>query len=83
MDGKGGDFTEGGAVLYDSRILAAISNSIVVTINYRLGALGNLVTSNLMQEDPILNWGLQGDTTSFHSFQSRELVFIDNCCHRI
>jgi len=49
-------------VLYPSATLAKTSNSVIVTINYRLGVYGNLVTTNLVAEDARANWGLQGLT---------------------
>jgi len=53
--------------MYDSRILSALSNSVVVTINYRLGIFGYLVTSNLVAEDPTVNWGIQGHQHSINT----------------
>ncbi|XP_072042437.1 cAMP-regulated D2 protein-like [Amphiura filiformis] len=44
----GGNFQSGGAgvILYDARYIANISQVVVVSINYRLGALGFMVTSD-------------------------------------
>jgi len=44
---------------YPSAQLALASNSIIVTINYRVGVLGFLVLPELIQENAVLNYGLQ------------------------
>ena len=46
---SGGAFEQGasGMGLYDSSILANKTNTVVVTMNYRLGALGFLVTNSI------------------------------------
>eukprot|EP01102_Stenamoeba_stenopodia_P007554 TRINITY_DN2118_c0_g1_i2.p1 TRINITY_DN2118_c0_g1~~TRINITY_DN2118_c0_g1_i2.p1 ORF type:complete len:563 (-),score=125.06 TRINITY_DN2118_c0_g1_i2:61-1749(-) len=71
----GGDFTEGGAILYDSRLLSAMSGQVVVTINYRLGVFGFLATSNLVDENPVLNWGLQDQRLALYWVQMNILNF--------
>lgn len=47
----------------------------MVTINYRLGAFGYLVTSNLVQEDPILNWGIQDQRMALNFVQQNIFNF--------
>jgi len=49
----------GSADPYDASALATKSNSIVVTINYRLGLFGFYVLPELIQESAVLNYGLQ------------------------
>eukprot|EP01102_Stenamoeba_stenopodia_P007556 TRINITY_DN2118_c0_g2_i1.p1 TRINITY_DN2118_c0_g2~~TRINITY_DN2118_c0_g2_i1.p1 ORF type:complete len:557 (-),score=113.23 TRINITY_DN2118_c0_g2_i1:19-1689(-) len=71
----GGDFTEGGAELYDGRALTWISGQIVVTFNYRLGVFGFLATSNLVEENPSLNWGLQDQRLALNWVQMNILNF--------
>ena len=44
---------------YPSAQLALASNSVIVTINYRVGLFGFLVLPELIQENAILNYGLQ------------------------
>jgi len=50
----GGDWISGAgsAPLYDGAYLAAHTGAVIVTINYRLGALGWLALSELATEDP-------------------------------
>ncbi|REE94757.1 carboxylesterase/lipase family protein [Thermomonospora umbrina] len=55
----GGGFTLGNGADYDSRALAPMADAVVVTINYRLGALGFLALPELKAEGPGLNHGLQ------------------------
>ena len=50
----GGSFRHGSSTLYDGRMLAAVGNVSVVTINYRLGAFGFLTTNDT-------STGLQGN----------------------
>ncbi len=58
----GGGFTagSGASALYDGKALAADGNVVVVTFNYRLGALGYLADPRLAPEAgaPWANWGL-------------------------
>ncbi|XP_072032904.1 crystal protein-like [Amphiura filiformis] len=56
----GGNFQSGGAggILYDARFIANMSEVVVVTINYRLGALGFMATSG--GDDRLVgNYGFQ------------------------
>jgi len=55
----GGGFTAGAGRLYVGSALANLTNSIVVTINYRLGLFGFWACSALMSESTALNYGLQ------------------------
>ncbi|SDD31112.1 para-nitrobenzyl esterase [Actinokineospora iranica] len=55
----GGGFVIGGGSLYDPEALADKTNSVVVTTNYRLGALGFLALPGLTAADPALNFGIQ------------------------
>lgn len=48
----GGGWTQGSGVIYGGQTLAARTNSIVVSINYRLGALGFLSLSSLDADLP-------------------------------
>lgn len=54
----GGGFVNGSADIYNARWLAAKGNILVVTINYRLGALGFLAHPALDQSDVVGNYGL-------------------------
>jgi len=57
----GGGFTQGTGVIYGGQTLAARTNSIVVSINYRVGALGYLALAQLDQQYRAAgsgNWGL-------------------------
>ncbi|CAH1239283.1 CES2 [Branchiostoma lanceolatum] len=49
-------FGTGGAIIYDGRILANKTNTVVVTTNYRLGAFGFLVTGE-GEDDARGNYG--------------------------
>lgn len=44
----GGYFQRGSGSGYDGRILATKGEVIVVTVSYRLGALGNLIQNTLI-----------------------------------
>jgi para-nitrobenzyl esterase len=57
----GGGFTQGTGVIYGGQTLAALTHSVVISINYRLGALGHLALDELDAENPVTksgNWGL-------------------------
>ena len=55
----GGGFTGGSGDVYDARALATENEVIVVTVNYRLGALGNFAHPALDAEDHLAaNYGL-------------------------
>lgn len=53
---KGGDAMHGG-LLYDGRAFANSTNSIIVVMNYRLGAMGFLYLGN--ETDITGNYGLR------------------------
>ena len=48
----GGGWTQGTGVIYGGQTMARLTNTIVVSINYRLGALGWLALPQLDQEQP-------------------------------
>ncbi|MET0701039.1 MAG: carboxylesterase family protein [Mycobacterium sp.] len=54
----GGAFVNGSADLYDARRLATMGDMVVVTINYRLGALGFLAHPGLGPAGQVGNYGL-------------------------
>jgi para-nitrobenzyl esterase len=54
----GGGFVNGSGDIYNSRALAAKGHIVVVTINYRLGALGFLAHPSLGRTGNIGNYGL-------------------------
>ena len=57
----GGGYTQGTGVIYGGETLAALTDSIVISLNYRLGALGYLALDQLDAENPSTgsgNWGL-------------------------
>jgi carboxylesterase type B len=54
----GGGFYGGSAQLYESSSLSNYSQSIIVTINYRVNIFGFMVLPGLIQESPSLNYGL-------------------------
>jgi para-nitrobenzyl esterase len=55
----GGAFTSGTGASYNASELATKGQVVVVTVNYRLGALGYLAHPALKGADPALNFGLQ------------------------
>ena len=57
----GGGYTQGTGVIYGGQTLAERTGSVVVSINYRVGALGYLALKGLDAENPSTgsgNWGL-------------------------
>ena len=54
----GGGFVNGSSDIYHARSLAAKGHIVVVTINYRLGALGFLAHPSLGPPDAVGNYGL-------------------------
>lgn len=54
----GGGFVNGSGDVYDARRMASRGNIVVVTINYRLGALGFLAHPALGQPGAVGNYGL-------------------------
>lgn len=55
----GGAFVNGSGGIYDSRWLASRGDIVVVTLNYRLGALGFLAHPSLGPEGDVGNYGLE------------------------
>lgn len=54
----GGAFINGSSGIYDSRLLASRGDIVVVTLNYRLGALGFLAHPSLGAPGAVGNYGL-------------------------
>jgi para-nitrobenzyl esterase len=54
----GGSFTSGGGAAFDSKLLAVRGDVVVVTVNYRLGALGFLADPSLGDGNEVGNYGL-------------------------
>jgi para-nitrobenzyl esterase len=74
----GGYFTFGSGGIYDGRKLAAEGDVVVVTINYRLGALGFLALPGLTGEDPGSqsgNYGLQDQQAALRWVQRNIAAF--------
>ena len=55
----GGSYMYGTGSIYDASELARSGQVVVVTVNYRLGALGFLALPQLKAENPALSFGLQ------------------------
>ncbi len=53
----GGGWTQGTGVIYGGQTMATLTHSIVISINYRLGALGYLALPQLDAQDPALGSG--------------------------
>lgn len=70
-----GSLTMGSGSDYDSKALARQADAIVVTINYRLGALGFLSTTELQQEAPAGNYALQDQQQALRWVQSNIAAF--------
>jgi para-nitrobenzyl esterase len=56
----GGGWTQGTGVIYGGQTAAALTNTIVISINYRLGALGWLALPQLDTEQPATGAGNYG-----------------------
>jgi len=56
----GGGYTQGAGVIYGGQTMAALTDTIVISINYRLGAFGYLALPQLDAETPAGSgtWGL-------------------------
>lgn len=70
-----GSLTMGSGSDYDGKSLARRTNAIVVTINYRLGALGFLSSSELQQESPTANYALQDQQQAMRWVQANIAAF--------
>lgn len=71
----GGSYDKGAGSLYDPSALAATTNTIVVTTNYRLGALGFLSLPGLAAENPALNYGIQDQQAALRWTQRNIAAF--------
>lgn len=74
----GGAYTAGSASAYDGRVLAQKNNIVVVTLNYRLGALGWLSLPALGAEDgggQSGNYGLMDQQAALKWVQSNITAF--------
>ncbi|WP_236250650.1 carboxylesterase/lipase family protein [Microbulbifer sp. ALW1] len=73
----GGSFYMGSGcqALYDGRYLAASGRAIVVTLNYRLGALGFLRLKDICDIPATGNEGLQDQITALHWVQENIAAF--------
>jgi para-nitrobenzyl esterase len=56
----GGGWTQGTGVIYGGQTMASLTKSIVISINYRLGALGWLALPQLDREQPLTQSGNYG-----------------------
>lgn len=70
-----GSLTMGSGGDYDGKALARRANVVVVTINYRLGALGFLSTPALLQEGSPPNQGLQDQQQALRWVQENIQAF--------
>lgn len=70
-----GSLTMGAGSDYDGKMLARQADAIVVTINYRLGALGFLSTTELQQEALAGNYALQDQQQALRWVQSNIAAF--------
>jgi len=74
----GGGYTQGTGVIYGGQTLATLARSVVVTINYRVGALGYLALEQLDDENPSTgsgNWGLLDQIAALHWVQRNIAAF--------
>ncbi|EEQ98535.1 Acetylcholinesterase precursor, putative [Perkinsus marinus ATCC 50983] len=82
----GGGYVNGNSLSYDGTVLAAEHNSIVVTMNYRLGPLGFLGSSASFEEEGTTgNWGqldqqqglrwIQKNIAAFGGDEDRVMIF--------
>jgi para-nitrobenzyl esterase len=71
----GGGFWTGAGSYYDASVLAARTNAVVVTLNYRLGVFGFLTTSGLRGENRALNFGLQDQYAALRWVQRNIAAF--------
>jgi para-nitrobenzyl esterase len=62
----GGAFINGGADIYDAHSLSTQGDIVVVTINYRLGALGFLAHPSLAHNGEAGNYGLADQQAALH-----------------
>jgi para-nitrobenzyl esterase len=71
----GGGFVEGSGDIYNSRWLASKGRIIVVTINYRLGALGFLAHPSLGPPNDVGNYGLADQQSALRWVRDNIAVF--------
>lgn len=75
----GGGFTGGSGDVYDAGAMALENDVIVVTVNYRLGALGFMAHPALDAEDhPFANYGLMDQQQALRWVQSNIAAFGGN-----
>ncbi|KAK1784638.1 hypothetical protein P4O66_003322 [Electrophorus voltai] len=73
----GGDFIAGSASkpLYDGRFISNYSNTVVVNLEYRLGAFGFLVTGKDPQNSAVGNYGILDQQAALHWVQGNIAAF--------
>lgn len=71
----GGGFLSGAGSYYDASVLAQKTDSVVVTINYRLGVLGFLTTTGMRGESRAVNFGLQDQYAALRWVQRNASAF--------
>jgi para-nitrobenzyl esterase len=71
----GGSFTNGDGGMYDSTSFASRGDVIVVTVNYRLGALGFLADPSLGVGSDVGNYGLADQQAALRWVQDNIAVF--------
>lgn len=70
-----GSLTMGSGSDFDGKSLARRTNAVIVTINYRLGVLGFLSTTELQQEALAGNYGIQDQQQALRWVQSNIQAF--------
>ena len=77
----GGGYTQGTGVIYGAQTLAERTRSVVISINYRVGALGYLALEQLDAENPSTgsgNWGLLDQIAALRWVQRNVRAFGGN-----